>query len=192
METDDSVENEKTTKDAKDNEGWLRGPYTVSRSTDKTIDILIKVVGDKSKRFSTANSGTPMRFGGKFHVPILEGIDVDTTKRVVMISTGVGIGPVVGAIEKALEQGGDFPPIDLISSYRTENEVVYKDHLNKLQTEHSDKFSWKTIISSDQGRLSSSVENLKAVTESSFNADIDSTHYHLIVMEEWLVNSRQV
>ena len=134
METDDSIEDEKTTKDAKDNGGWLRGPYTVSRSTEKSIDILIKVVGDKSKRFSTAESGTPMRFGGKFHVPILEGIDVDTTKRIVMISTGVGIGPVVGAVEKALEQES-FPPIDLISSYRTENEVVYKDHLSKLQTE---------------------------------------------------------
>ena len=179
METDDSIEDDKTTKDAKDNGGWLRGPYTVSRSTDKTIDILIKVVGDKSKRFSTAKSGTPMRFGGKFHVPILEGIDVDTTKRVVMISTGVGIGPVVGAVEKALEKG-DFPPIDLIASYRYENEVVYKDHLNKLQTEHSDKFSWKTIISSEQGRLSSSEENLKVLTDTSFNADIDSTHYHLI------------
>ena len=136
-------------------------------------------VGDKSKRFSTAETGTPMRFGGKFHVPILEGVDVDTTKRVVMISTGVGIGPVVGAVEKALEQG-DFPPIDLISSYRTEKEVVYKDHLKKLQTEHSDKFSWKTIISSDPGRLSSSEENLKVLTDTSFNADIDSTHYHLI------------
>ena len=179
METDDSIQDEKTTKDAKDNGGWLRGPYTVSRSTDKTIDILIKVVGDKSKRFSTAESGTPVRFGGKFHVPILEGVDAETTKRVVMISTGVGIGPVVGAVEKALEQES-FPPIDLIASYRNDNEVVYKDHLNKLQTEYSDKFSWKTIISSEQGRLSSSEENLKAVTDTSFNADIDSTHYHLI------------
>jgi hypothetical protein len=43
METDDSIDDDKTTKDAKDNGGWLRGPYTVSRSTDKTIDILIKV-----------------------------------------------------------------------------------------------------------------------------------------------------
>ena len=122
---------------------------------------------------------------GKFHVPILEGIDVDTTKRVVMISTGVGIGPVVGAIEKALVehkvQTTSFPPIDLVSCYRNENEVVYKDYLDNLQTDYPDKFSWKAVISSAQGRLSANDENLKALlTETSFSADIGSTHYHLI------------
>ena len=175
----------KTYKDANANNGWMRGPYTVSRSTNNSIDILIKVVGEKSKRFSEAESGTPIRFGGKFHVPILEGIDVDTTKRVVMISTGVGIGPVVGAIEKALVehkvQTTSFPPIDLISCYRNENEVVYKDYLDNLQTDYPDKFSWKAVISSAQGRLSANDENLKALlTETSFSADIGSTHYHLI------------
>ena len=53
----------KTYKDAKSNDGWMRGPYTVSRSTNNSIDVLIKVVGEKSKRFSEAESGTPMRFG---------------------------------------------------------------------------------------------------------------------------------
>lgn len=170
----------KTHKDAEENGGWMRGPYTVSRSTDKSLDILLKVVGEKSKRFASAEPGTPLQFGGKFHVPILEGVSVDTTKRVVFISTGVGIGPCVGAIEKAFEQESSFPPIDLIASYRTEEEIVYKDQLDKLQMEHPDKLSWKAVITSEQGRLSSSVNNLKALTETTYPAGLDNTHYHLI------------
>lgn len=172
-------EDSKTTKDAQENGGWMRGPYTVSRSTDKSLDILIKVVGDKSKRFSTAEPGTSLQFGGKFKVPILEGISTDTTKRVVFVSTGTGVGPCIGAIEKALEQDS-FPPIDLVASYRTESEVLYKDQLDKLQTEHPNKFSWKAIITSEQGRLSASDKNLKALTNTNFDAGLDSTHYHLI------------
>ena len=169
----------KTKKDAQSNGGWMRGPYTVSRSTEKSLDILIKVVGDKSKRFASAEPGTPLQFGGKFKVPIIEGISTETTRRVVLISTGVGVGPSIGAIEKALEKEESFPPIDLIASYRTEEEVVYKDHLDKLQKDHPGKFSWKTIITSDQGRLSST-GNLKELTDTKFDAGIENTHYHLI------------
>lgn len=182
---DENVDS-KTQKDAADNGGWMRGPYTVSRSTERTLDILIKEVGAKSKRFATAEVGTPLQFGGKFKVPILEGVNAETTKRVVLISTGVGVGPCIGAIEKALfqengEAGGSFPPIDLIASYRTEEEVLYNDHLDKLQMQHADKFAWRAIITNKQGRLSSTTNNLKMLTDTKFhNTGVDSTHYHLI------------
>jgi len=175
----DDDDNSKTYKDAKENGGWMRGPYTVSRSSDKSIDILVKVVGEKSKQFSIAKSGTPLRFGGKFKVPILEGIDTDSTKRVVLISTGVGVGPCVGAIEKALEKKS-FPPIDLIACYRTEGEIVYRNYLVNLQKEHATKFSWKAIFTSDQGRISSSADSLRVLTETNFHAGLEDTHYHLI------------
>lgn len=168
------LKNEKTIKDAKDNDGWMRGPYTVSRSTENSIDILIRVVGEKSERFANATEGTPVRFGGKFHVPILEGIDVPTTKRVCMISSGVGVGP-----EKALDDGS-YPPIDLICSYRNKDEIVYKEQMIKLQMKHPNKFSWKAGITSKQGRVSANDENLKAITESKFDAGLEDTHYHLI------------
>ena len=168
----------KTFEDAKQNGGWMRGPYTVSRSTNKSIDILVKVVGEKSKLFSTASPGTPLQFGGNFKVPILEGIDIDATKRIVLISTGVGVGPCVGAIEKALQSS--FPPIDLIASYRTEEEIVYKDHLDKLQKEHADKFAWKPIITSEQGRMSSTADSLRVLTDTNFDAELEDTHFHLI------------
>ncbi|KAL9183974.1 hypothetical protein ACHAXT_002060 [Thalassiosira profunda] len=180
IESDGSAQDvdAKTSKDAKENGGWMRGPYTVSRSTENSIDILLKVVGAKSERFSTALPGTPLQFGGKFHVPIVEGISA-TAKRVVLISTGVGIGPCVGAIEEALTQDS-FPPIELIASYRTEAEVVYKDLLDELQKEHADVFSWSPVITGEQGRLSSSNENLNLLTESKFEGGLEDTHYHLI------------
>eukprot|EP00578_Thalassiosira_sp_NH16_P021619 CAMPEP_0181085648 /NCGR_PEP_ID=MMETSP1071-20121207/5338_1 /TAXON_ID=35127 /ORGANISM="Thalassiosira sp., Strain NH16" /LENGTH=332 /DNA_ID=CAMNT_0023167457 /DNA_START=68 /DNA_END=1066 /DNA_ORIENTATION=+ len=183
-EGNDETIDSKTQKDAADNGGWMRGPYTVSRSTEHTLDILIKEVGAKSKRFATAEAGTPLQFGGKFKVPILEGIDAETTKRVVLVSTGVGVGPCIGAIEMALSRGKgepSFPPIDLIASYRTEEEVLYKDHLDKLQVQHEDKFAWRAIVTNKQGRLSSSTDNLKMLTDTKFhNVGVDGTHYHLI------------
>ena len=41
-----------------------------------------------------------------------------STNHVVMISTGVGIGPCVGALEMALllESNSEFPPIELYAS----------------------------------------------------------------------------
>mmetsp|Transcript_5364 Transcript_5364/g.11784 ORF Transcript_5364/g.11784 Transcript_5364/m.11784 type:complete len:323 (-) Transcript_5364:79-1047(-) len=178
---DDTLDaDSKTFQDAQANGGWMRGPYTVSRSTEHSLDVMMKVVGEKSKRFASAEAGTPVRFGGKFKVPILEGISNDTTKRVVFVSTGVGVGPCIGAIEKALSgEGSSFPPIDLIASYRTEEEVVSKEHLDRLQIEHPDKFSWKTIVTKEQGRLSSS-DNLKELTSTKFHCEFDNTHYHLI------------
>lgn len=183
---DDDDPDSKAHRDARDNGGWMRGPYTVSRSTENSLDVLTKVVGTKSRRFASAASGTAVRFGGKFHVPILEGIATETTDRIVMISTGVGVGPCMGAIEQALEEedqeGGSsssFPPIDLIASYRTEAEVVCKDRLDELQKEYRDKFRWKTIITSEQGRLSSG-DNLVELTDTTFDSSIGNTHYHLI------------
>ena len=171
-------ENEKAAEDAAKNGGWMRGPYTVSRSSAKSLDILIKVVGDKSKVFANAESGTPVKFGGKFKVPIVEGIQKEDTKRVVLISTGVGVGPCVGAVEEALKDD-TFPPVELCTSYRNEEEIVYVDYLNELQEQNPGRFSWKSVISSESGRLSASEENLQAIAPAK-GLGIEDTHYHLI------------
>jgi len=170
------IADNKNSKDASDNEGWMRGPYTVSRSTDNSIDVLVKVVGDKTNRFASAVAGTAMRFGGRFHVPILEGVQKDEVNRVVMISTGTGVGPCVGAIENALDDV-TFPPIELFASYRNVEEILYRDYLNKLHSENSERFAWKAIVSSDVGRLSASEENLNNIVAKGSKED---THFHLI------------
>lgn len=174
-------------KEAGDNEGWARGPYTVSRATDTSLDVMIKVVGKRSNLFASSPVGTPVRFGGKFHVPILDGVKKDDVKRCVFISTGVGVGPCIGAIELALKDE-TFPSIELYPSYRTPKESVYGDHLDSLAKANPDKFKWKPIITSLSGRISSSEEALQ-VTDTSPKLGIEETHYHLIgnaqLVGEW-------
>lgn len=177
--------NDKTKKDMKNNNGWMRGPYTVTRCNGKSIDIVMQVVGAKSRTFATAKPGTPVKFGGKFHVPIAEGI-APNTERLVMISTGVGVGPCVGAVEKLLSD--NFAgSIDLFASFRHESGKLFADYLNVWSTAY-EGFRYKPIITSEIGRISSCEENVRLV----INEDICSlteTHYHLIgngqMVSEW-------
>jgi ferredoxin-NADP reductase len=181
----DGADGDKNTNDTIQNGGWMRGPYTISRATDKSFDVMMKVVGDKSKTFASAQPGTPVKFGGKFKVPIVEGISKENTKRVVLLSTGVGVGPCIGAIEEALKED-NFPPIELYASYRTATEIVSSDYLDTLDIQ------WKAIVTSETGRISASDENMEIVLSSS---DLDSalsledTHYHIIgngqMVSEW-------
>ena len=174
--------------DAKNNGGWMRGPYTVSRSTHDSLDVMVRVVGKKSKAFAESTPGTPVRFGGKFKVPILEGINKEEAKKVVLISTGVGVGPCVGAIELAL-QDESFPPVALFASYRETEEVAYREHLDELSQQNPTKFEWKPVVTSQTGRLSKSKDNMSMVTASIKDLSISDTQYHLIgngqMVNEW-------
>lgn len=226
--------NEKTKRDLDKNDGWLRGPYTVSRgygSSDSNDDndnspgfqVLIREVGYKSNVLATSIPGTPVQFGGRFHVPIVEGIrmasqvdneddkeNLDTTRRVVMISTGVGIGPCIGAIELLLSPSADDEDnnndndiaIDLIASFRTQDEIAMTDDLNRLQSDARSlgkQFNWKAVITEEVGRLSlNSPDVLRDRYLQRDDSDDDdddnlcmirNTHYHIIgngqLVNEW-------
>lgn len=175
--------------DTKRNGGWMRGPYTVSRATEKSLDFLVRVVGKKSKTLVESPLGTPLRFGGKFKVPILDGVNKDLTQKVLLLSTGVGLGPCIGSIEMAM-QDESFPPISLLASFREENDVPYRDHLDQLAKDNPHKFEWQPIISSQVGRISSSEENLKQFVGSRIeDMGLSDTHYHVIgngqMVNEW-------
>jgi ferredoxin-NADP reductase len=183
LEIEGTGSSEKTNDDMAKNGGWMRGPYTVSRATDKSFDILIKVVGDKSKTFADAPPGTPVKFGGKFKVPIVEGVNKEDTKRVVLLSTGVGVGPCIGAIEEATKDSS-FPPIELYPSFRTGSEIVCADHLDSLNV------SWKAIVTSETGRISASEKNMDIIKPSEESGlSLEDTHYHIIgngqMVSEW-------
>jgi ferredoxin-NADP reductase len=187
QDDDGNFNEKKNTEDTVKNGGWMRGPYTVSRGSESSFDIMIKVVGDKSKRLASAEPGTPLRFGGNFKVPIYEGIQKESTERVVLLSTGVGIGPCVGAIEEMLTDEDFLAKVDLFASFRTEGEVVYREYLDSLVAKHPDQFQWKAIITSTEGRISDSEENARMIIN--FGSVKDTTHYHLIgngqLVNEW-------
>jgi ferredoxin-NADP reductase len=151
------------------------------------LEILIKVVGAKSKVMATAEPGTLVRFGGKFHVPIVEGIAPDA-QRIVMISTGVGVGPGVGAVEKLLSE--NFAgSIDLFASFRWDNEKLFADYLNVWATAY-ENFRYRPVITNNVGRLSSSEVNVGMVVHDNESiCSLTETHYHLIgngqMVAEW-------
>ena len=220
-----TVMTEKTKKDLEKNDGWLRGPYTVSfgyggvddnsdtgSNTNDGFKLLVKEVGYKSHVFATSKPGTPVLFGGKFKVPIAEGIvaaagavvDDDSddenrgeTKRVVMISSGVGVGPCIGAVEELLQSSSDeeaIASIDLIASYRTREEISMDSALEKLQTDAAaskkSDFHWKPVITSEGGRLSANgPESLRDNYLHSSVSAVTNTHYHIIgngqLVNEW-------
>jgi len=181
---------DKSQQDIDKNDGFMRGPYTVTRASSHSFDIMVKVVGEKSHRFALANPRSAVKFGGKFKVPITEGIK-EGVKRVVFVSTGVGVGPCVGAIEKLLDDSdsnsdsdsdstkNDDMDVKLLACYREEGDVIYTDLLDDLKANH-ERFSWKAIVSEESGRLSASEENLQALLSSNGISLLEETHYHLI------------
>lgn len=196
LELEDTSGDDSKNEDTQKNGGWMRGPYTITRATENSLDVLIRVVGKKSRAFLGAPLNTPVRFGGKFKVPILEGIDVSRTKQVVLISTGVGVGPCVGAIEMALQKGNPaFSSVILLPSYRKRQEVVYQKYLDRLSNENPSIFQWEPIITSEMGRLSSSSENLNILKDKIKGFSNQDRHYHLIgngeMVNEWIAGLKK-
>jgi len=164
---------------------WMRGPYTISRCSESSFDIMIKTVGKKSKAFANAIPMTPIKFGGKFKVPILDGIEKSSIENICLMSTGVGIGPMIGAIELALDDGS-YPPIELFALFKSSSEVVCKEYLDSLAGKYPGQFCWTAIISEVDGRISSN-SNLEKFFGKGIN--YKNFHFHLIgngqMVNEW-------
>jgi len=170
-----------------ENEGeWMKGPYTVSRADESSFDVLYRVVGKKTETFRSAKVDATLQFGGKFKVPILEGINQDGLERVVGISTGVGIGPLIGFAEEALSQQ-EFSRIDLYVAFKEREDICCVDVLDELTKVYPTRFSWTPIISSTHGHTSAP-ENLKLIAERA-PTKAGTTHYHMIgngsMVNEW-------
>jgi len=169
-------------------EKWLVGPYTVTRANATSFDVLYRVVGDKTEKFSALKPGSIAQFGGKFKVPILEGINPEGLDRVIGVSTGVGAGPLIGFAEEALSKlEGPSTRIDLYVGFREEDDICCRDALDALAEAHPKHFSWTPILSSVNGR-SSSLYNLELLSKSVSPAP-GATHYHLVgngaMVNEW-------
>ena len=187
---------------------WLKGPYTVSRATESTFDVVVRVVGKKSEAMSRAAVGSTWRFGGKFHVPILEGVAPRATRAicisaeaasasngdrprererdVFLVGTGTGIGPALGFAEQALE-GGRALEIDVVAGFREPADVCCQDAVQRLCCLHPDAFRAAYVLSagpSPDGRVTAK----KTVESVAARAD-RTTHFHLIgngaMVNEW-------
>lgn len=164
---------------------WLRGPYTVTRATSETFDIIVKVVGKKSEAFAAAPLGTTLRFGGRFHTPILDGVD-PSAERVVAIATGTGAGPVLGFTELAMAKRSGLR-VDVFAGFRDDADVMCAAAIDDLKARHPDRLTWTDVVSAGDpdGRVSGTAA-LRAVAAA---AAAETTHYHLIgngaMVNEW-------
>lgn len=124
----------------------------------------------------------------------------DPTRRVVMIASGVGVGPCVGAIEDLMKSDSSASSkiayIDLIASFRTSDEIAMGVDLDKLVEEPTSMgFRWLPVITEETGRLSSNGPEvlremyLKPASSDATASPIRNTHYHIIgngqLVNEW-------
>ena len=124
----------------------LKGPYTVSRSSGNTFDIIYRVIPDgrKTPFMEKLAAGATVRFGGRFGTPVAEGI-ADDVERVIGIATGAGVGPLVGYAEDALASTTDCS-IELFGGFRDLVDVCCKDEVSTLAAKH-ESFTFTPVIS---------------------------------------------
>lgn len=102
----------------------LKGPYTVTRADHATgsVDVVYRVIQGESTALTDEHASTGVRksalfercapgdaaaFGGKFKVPILRGVRSEHVKHVILVSTGVGVGPMIGFVEQCKRMWAD-------------------------------------------------------------------------------------
>jgi len=128
----------------------LKGPYTVSRGAvaadDRAFDLIYRVIpsGRKTPFMEKLAAGDTVRFGGRFGVPVDEGIAPECD-RFVGIATGAGIGPLVGFAEAALARE-DGPRVELYCGFRDLADVAGAA-CDALAAAHPERFSWRPIVS---------------------------------------------
>jgi len=210
-------------------EKTLKGPYTVTRSdTDqRTVDVIYRVIVDppasdsadhvesgpmrKTAAFKALREGDEnVSFGGKFKVPILEGISKDA-KHVVLVTSGAGVGPCIGFVEQCVAAwaAGDeiaAPSVSLFAGYRNVGDIICEDELDDLAARSGGRFSWSACLSSEgdasmqsgsapaghsiiAGRTTTAAPPAILKELASRGAALDQTHFHLVgngeMVSEW-------
>lgn len=160
----------------------MRHAYTVSRgqSTSGRFEHLYRIVhgGRMSTRLAQLSQEDIVYFHGPFHTPIQEEIHSDA-ERIVLISTGAGIGPLFGYAEKTLSEG-ELRRITLYAGFREESDTCLVGELRNLENRHAN-FSWHYTLSRPsptwyglKGRVTESVP------ECLTRQELTSSHFHLV------------
>ena len=168
----------------------LKGPYTVTRQVGSdSFDIIYRIVpeGRKTPFMESLKPGDDVTFGGRFGLPIAEGI-AEGTSRVVGIATGAGIGPLLGFAEAALE-APDGPEIELYCGYRDLADVCCADALDALSDANPGRFTWTaclsrpmvcTAVTANGGFAGARVSGRVTSAVPPLLKTLDGTHFHLV------------
>lgn len=162
--------------------GNLRRAYTVSHADSRRhrFSLLYRVIPDgrMSPRLAALPPGATVFFHGRFYTPIHEEVQPDA-ERIVLMATGVGIGPISGYAEKALREG-ESRPMSLYAGFREEPDVCLAGALEDLATTHAD-FEWRCTLTKPSTTWRGLVGRLTECVPASIDTRRLSTHhFHLV------------
>jgi NAD(P)H-flavin reductase len=125
----------------------IRHAYTVSTGepSSRRFAHLYRVVsgGRMTSRLNDLSADDTVFFHGPFHTPIQKEIQPDA-ERIVLISTGAGVGPLFGYAEKTLAEG-EARPIALYAGFREESHTCLAGELSALASRHPN-FDWNFTL----------------------------------------------
>lgn len=126
-----------------DDNNFIRHAYTVSRCEPASgrFEHLYRIVtgGRMSPRLAELSTADTVFFHGPFHTPIQREVQHDA-ERIVLMSTGAGIGPLFGYAEKALNEG-ETRPMTLYAGFRHESDTCLAAELDLL-AQLQPNFAW--------------------------------------------------
>jgi len=128
-------------------QGHLRRAYTVSRAEPdcRRFSLLYRVIshGRMSPRLAALRRGDTVFFRGRFHTPIQHEVQ-SQADRIVLMATGVGVGPISGYAEKALAEG-EMRPMRLYAGFRERSDICLAAELETLAQRHAN-FEWQYTL----------------------------------------------
>ena len=130
----------------------MRHAYTVSQgaSSSRRFEHLYRIIsgGRMTPRLAQVSAEDTVYFHGPFHTPIQEEIQ-SSAERIMLISTGAGIGPLYGYAGKTLAEG-EARPITLYAGFREQSHICLSEELNLLARRFPN-FDWHCTLTQPSG-----------------------------------------
>jgi NAD(P)H-flavin reductase len=124
-------------------------PYTITSCNQATgvFDILYRVIegGRVTSHLNKLKRSSPILFGGKFKVPVAEGIN-PAAEHVLCLSTGVGIGPVYGFAKQEL--ASTERSVSIYGGFRDVRDIALQEELQDLVQQYPQRLEFMPCISS--------------------------------------------
>lgn len=161
---------------------YLRHAYTVSRGDPGRcrFEHLYRVIpnGRMTPQLVQLHPGAEVFFHGPFHTPIQQEVR-DDARRIALLATGTGIGPIFGFAEKALKEG-ESRPLTLYAGFREEADFCLIDELDELAWKHPN-FEWHFTVSKPSatwnGLHGHVTDHIPALLERDL---LNAYHFHLV------------
>lgn len=163
-------------------QGYMRHAYTISRAEPESrrFGHLYRVIpnGRMTPHLAALPDGAAISFHGPFHTPIQQEIR-DAAKRIVLVATGTGVGPLFGYAEKALNEG-ESRPMTLYAGFHVEADMCLIAELKSLSGAHSN-FSWHFTLSHPSKEWQGLRGRVTDIVPSRIEAGrLENYHFHLV------------